>query len=68
VPPYQVSFAYELEALPGERSRLTARLRVHLEASEQQWRMRPFLALALFAFMRGQLLGIRRRAEGREED
>jgi len=67
VPPYQVTFAYELESLPGGRTRLTERLRVHLEASEQQWRLRPALALALFAFMRCQLLGIKRRAEGLEE-
>ena len=68
VPPYQVTFAYELESLPGGRSRLTERLRVHFEASEQQWRLRPALVLALFAFMRCQLLGIKRRAEGFEED
>ncbi len=68
VPPYQVTFAYELESLPGGRTRLTERLRVHLEASEQQWRLRPALVLALFAFMRCQLLGIKRRAEGLERD
>jgi len=68
VPPYQVTFAYELEALPGGRTRLTERLRVHFEASEQQWRLRPALVLALFAFMRCQLLGIKRRAEGLDGD
>lgn len=63
MPPYQVSWAFELEELPGERTRLIERLRAHVEASEQQWRARPALAMGVFALLRSQLQGIKRRAE-----
>jgi hypothetical protein len=66
MPPYQVSWAFELQALAGDRTRLIERLRVHIEASEQQWRARPALAMALFALVRSQLLGIKRRVEDEE--
>lgn len=64
MPPYQVSWAFELEELPGQRTRLIERLRAHVEASEQQWRARPALAMGVFALLRSQLQGIKRRAEG----
>ena len=63
MPPYQVTLAFELQELAGERTRLIERVRVHVEASEQQLRARPFVAAGLFSFMRSQLEGIKRRAE-----
>jgi hypothetical protein len=66
MPPYQVTLAFELQELAGERTRLIERARVHVEASEQQKRARPFVAAGLFVFMRSQLEGIKRRAEGLE--
>jgi hypothetical protein len=66
MPPYQVTLAFELQELAGERTRLIERARVHVEASEQQKRARPFVAAGLFVFMRSQLEGIKRRAEGFE--
>jgi hypothetical protein len=68
MPPYQVSWAFELQPLAGDRTRLIERLRVHIEASPSQWRARPALAMGLFVLLRSQLLGIKRRAEGEEED
>lgn len=67
MPPYQVTLAFELQELPGGRTRLIERVRAHIEASDNQWRARPVLAMGLFVFLRSQLLGIKRRAEGREE-
>jgi hypothetical protein len=64
MPPYRVTFAYELEGLPGERTRLTERVRVSVDVSEQQKRARPLLAMGLFAFLKSQLEGIKERAEG----
>lgn len=63
MPPYQVSWAFELEELPGDRTRLIERMRVHIEANEMQWRARPFLGLGVFVLMRSQMQGIKRRAE-----
>jgi hypothetical protein len=64
MPPYQVTLAFELEELPGGRTRLIERVRTHVDVSQKQWRMRPVLALGLFAFLKSQLEGIRQRAEG----
>ena len=66
MPPYQVTLAFELQELAGERTRLIERIRLHVEASEQQLRARPFVAAGLSVFMRSQLQGIKRRAEGVE--
>ncbi|MGD8487197.1 MAG: hypothetical protein PVH07_11220 [Chloroflexota bacterium] len=63
MPPYQVTWAFELEELPGGRTRLVERLRAHIEATEMQWRARPFLGLGAFALMRSQMLGLKQRAE-----
>ncbi len=68
MPPYQVSWAFELQTLPGERTRLIERMRVHIEATQNQWRAKPALAMGLFVFMRSQLLGIKRRAEGGDDE
>ncbi len=64
MPPYQVAFAYELEELPGDRTRLVERVRVAVEVSENQKRVRPALAMGLFVFLKSQLEGIKERAEG----
>lgn len=64
MPPYQVTFAFELEELPGGRTRLIARVRARVDVSENQKRIRPALAMGLFAFIRSQLEGIKERAEG----
>lgn len=63
MPPYTVSWAFQLEEIPGGRTRLIERLRVSIEASDAQWRVRPLLAIGLFAFMRSQMEGIKQRAE-----
>ena len=67
MPPYQVTLAFELQELAGGRTRLIERVRVHMEASDNQWRARPVLSMGLFVFMRSQLLGVKSRAEGTEE-
>ncbi len=64
MPPYRVSWAFELEDLPGGRTRLIERLRAQVEVSELQLKALPFLGLGAFVLMRSQLLGIKRRAEG----
>jgi len=53
-----------LEDLPGGRTRLTERLRASVEASENQLRARPLMRMALFAFLKSQLEGVKERAEG----
>jgi hypothetical protein len=63
MPPYTVSWAFELEEIPGGRTRLIERLRASIEASDAQWRVRPLLAMGMFVFMRSQMEGIKQRAE-----
>jgi hypothetical protein len=63
IPPYQVTLAFELEELPGGRTRLIERVRASVDVSENQKRARPVLAMGLFAFLRSQLEGIKERAE-----
>ena len=64
MPPYQVSWAFELQPLPGERTRLVERLRAHVEVTEKQWKVKPALSMGVFVLLRSQLQGIKRRAEG----
>jgi hypothetical protein len=64
MPPYRVSWAFVLEDLPGGRTRLIERLRFEIEATENQWRARPALQMGVFVLMRGQMEGIKTRAEG----
>ena len=68
MPPYQVSWAFELQELPGERTRLVERLRAHIEASDKQWKAKPALTMGVFVLLRSQLQGIKRRAEGDEDE
>mgnify|MGYP001819579862 CR=1 FL=1 len=63
MPPYQVTLAFDLEELPGGRTRLIERVRASVDVSENQKRARPVLAMGLFAFLRSQLEGIKERAE-----
>ena len=64
MPPYQVTLAFELEELPGGRTRLIERIRTSVDVSENQKRARPVLAMGLFVFLKSQLEGIKERAEG----
>lgn len=64
MPPFVVSWAFVLEPLPGGRTRLLERLRVRIDdLSAAQRRARPLLDLGVFALMRSQLEGIKRRVE-----
>jgi hypothetical protein len=67
MPPYQVSWAFELQELAGGRTRLVERLRARIEATDAQWRAKPLLGMGVFALMRGQLEGIKRRVEAAED-
>jgi hypothetical protein len=65
MPPYAVSWAFVLEDAPGGRTRLIERLRFRTDVgSEVPRRVMPLLGLGVFAVMRAQMLGIKRRAEG----
>ena len=64
MPPYKVALAFELEELPGGRTRLIERARASVEVSENQKKARPALAMGLFVFLKSQLEGIKERAEG----
>lgn len=64
MPPYRVTMAFELEELPGGRTRLVERVRASVDVSENQKRARPALAMGLFVFLKSQLEGIKERAEG----
>jgi hypothetical protein len=64
MPPYAVSWAFVLEDLPAGRTRLIERLRFRTDVrSEVPRRAMPLLGLGLFAVMRSQMLGIKRRVE-----
>jgi hypothetical protein len=64
MPPFAVSWAFVLEPLPGGRTRLIERLRFRIDdLSAAQRRALPMLSLGVFALMRSQLEGIRRRVE-----
>lgn len=63
MPPYRVTLAFELEELPGGRTRLIERVRASVDVSENQKRARPALAMGLFVFLKSQLEGIKERAE-----
>ena len=65
MPPYKVSWAFTLEELPGGRTRLMERLRLAVEASGPQLKARPLVEMGVFMLMRGQMEGIKRRAEGK---
>jgi len=65
MPPYAVSWAFQLEDAPGGRTRLIERIRVRIEVrNDMQRRFMPLLGSAVFALLRSQLQGIKARAEG----
>ena len=65
MPPYAVSWAFELEDAPGERTRLVERLRIRIDVrSDAQRRFMPLLGTGIFALLRSQMLGTKARAEG----
>ncbi len=64
MPPYRVTLAFELEELPGGRTRLIERVRASIEVSDKQKKAWPVLAMGLFVFLKSQLEGIKERAEG----
>jgi hypothetical protein len=64
MPPYTVSWAFELEPAPGGRTLLIERVRVKVAGlSESQQKAVPMLGYGLFVLMRGQLEGIKQRVE-----
>jgi hypothetical protein len=63
MPAFGASWAFVLEPEPGGRTRLIERVRLHLDVSGGQKRAMPFMGLGLFAGMRRQMLGIKRRVE-----
>jgi hypothetical protein len=64
MPPYAVSWAFVLEAAPGDGTRLIERVRVRFDdLSGGQRRLLPVLQLGLFALLRSQLEGIKARSE-----
>jgi hypothetical protein len=64
MPPYAVSWAFELEEAAGGRTHLIERLRLHIDdLSDSQRRAAPALSMGVFAMMRSQMLGIKQRVE-----
>lgn len=64
MPPFAVSWAFELEDMPGGRTRLVERVRYRIEKlTPEQRRAMPMLSYGFFVLLRSQLLGIRQRAE-----
>ena len=63
MPAFAISWAFVLEPEPGGRTRLVERVRLSMDVSRGQKRALPIMGLGLFAFMRRQMLGIKRRAE-----
>jgi hypothetical protein len=63
MPAFGVSWAFVLEPEPGGRTRLIERMRLRMDVSGGQRRALPLMGLALFAFMRRQMIGIKRRVE-----
>ncbi len=64
---FAASWAFVLEPLDGDRTRLVERVRVWYGGEEQPW-MRftmPLLGFGVFVMVRRQLLGLRERAERR---
>lgn len=62
---FRASWAFVVEPLPGDRSRLVERFRIWFGGPEQPW-MRatmPMMGFGVFVMIRRQLLGIRERVE-----
>jgi hypothetical protein len=63
VPQFHMSWAFVLEPEAGGQTRLVERVRLHIDLSTSQRRGLPIMGLALFALMRSQMLGVKRRVE-----
>lgn len=64
VPDFALSWAFVLDPLPGERTRLVARYRVALAPSARSHRLlQPITGLGVFWLQRKQLRGIKVRAD-----
>lgn len=63
MPSFAASWAFVLEPEPGGRTRLIERARLRMDLSGGQRRALPLMGLGLFAFMRRQMIGIKRRVE-----
>jgi hypothetical protein len=63
MPAFGVSWAFVLEPESGGRTRLIERVRLHVDVSGGQKKAMPFIGLGLFAGIRRQMLGIKRRVE-----
>lgn len=64
MPPFTASWSFVLEPVGSGRTRLTERMRVHVEdIRESQRRGVPLLKMGVFVLMRSQMLGIQERAE-----
>jgi hypothetical protein len=63
MPAFGISWAFVVEPEPGGRTRLVERMRLQVDASGSQKRALPLAGLTLFAFIRQQMVGIKRRAE-----
>jgi hypothetical protein len=66
MPTFGLSWAFVLEPEPGGRTRLVERVRLQMDVSGGQKRALPLMGLGLFAFVRQQMLGIKRRVEAGE--
>jgi hypothetical protein len=64
MPAFGVSWAFVLEAEPGGGTRLVERVRARIDLTAAQRRGMPMLGMGLFALLRSQMTGIKRRAEG----
>jgi len=63
MPAFGMSWAFILDEEPAGRSRLVERFRLRMDLSAPQRRGLPMLGLGVFALMRSQMLGIKRRVE-----
>lgn len=63
MPAFRLSWAFVLDAESDGRSRLVERFRLQMDLSAPQRRGLRVLALGVFALMRSQMLGIKRRVE-----
>jgi hypothetical protein len=64
MPPFRVSWAFMLFPEDGGNTRLIERLRLDIDLKDAQRRGLPMAGLGLFALLRSQMEGIKRRAEG----
>lgn len=66
---FSASWAFVLEQMDGDRTRLIERFRVRFGETDKPWTRftLPFMGFGVFVMMRKQLLGIKERAEGSSE-